>query len=100
MKIVEVINRATKDPKYAADLAAKASQVKTTSGILDPQNRDAWKELLKEFADGPEDLARLAVGIDNPKAGTTTTITTTGTITTAPCLFTTTTTTTTTAALQ
>jgi hypothetical protein len=102
MKLQEVIDRALGDPVFAAELAAKAGKAARSSrGIPTDFTADAWHELLEEFADSPEELARLVnVGIDNEKAGpttgTTTTTTTTITTTTTPFCATTTTTTTTT----
>jgi hypothetical protein len=105
VRINEVIDRALKDPVYASELAAKAGRVSRAAGGVtsDSPRGDEWRVLLAEFADGPEELARL-IPTDDPKtmkegittATTGTTTTTITTTTTLPCAITTTTTTTTT----
>jgi hypothetical protein len=104
MDIQTVIDRALGDPIFAAELAAKAgkaSKARSTQryGGL---HGDEWEDLLSEFADSPQELARMlssATEFDDQAITTATTGTTTTTITTTtslPCGITTTTTTTTT----
>jgi hypothetical protein len=93
--IQDVIDRALQDPIYAAELAAKAGKASRASGEEDLRG-DAWTALLQEFADSPEDLARMTGALDQEFATTGTTTTTITTTTSLPCSITTTTTTTTT----
>lgn len=104
MKIQPVIDRALKDPVFAAELAAKAgraSRDSATRSAADGLAGDAWEDLLRHFADSPEELARLTAPVAESDARgitttfTTTTTTTITTTTSLPCGITTTTTTTT-----
>ena len=60
MKVQEVVDRVVKDPKFAAELTKKVSRLSSTGNLRGPHNDEVWREILAEFADGPEELARLA----------------------------------------
>jgi hypothetical protein len=101
VKLQSVIDRALQDPIYAAELAAKAGLASRGGGSLQAQGEE-WRDLLAEFADGPEELGRLMASDQTttkgeffPTGTTTTTTTTITTTTSLPCGITTTTTTTT-----
>jgi hypothetical protein len=82
MKVDEVVDRAIKDPKFAAGLAEKVSRLTKTGEIRGSHNDNVWPEILKEFAETPEELARLSQ-VNDPVAGSTWWTTTVATITTA-----------------
>ncbi|MPZ96113.1 MAG: hypothetical protein GEU96_14680 [Propionibacteriales bacterium] len=101
MKIQPVIDRALQDPVFAAELASAAGKVSQQASPDAESVADGtpWRELMTYFADGPEELAKLAPtreGGGEEWAPTTTTTTTITTTTSLPCGITTTTTTTTT----
>jgi hypothetical protein len=92
MKLQEIIERAQRDESFASRLKAQA-----TRGGQAGVGTDAWEELMRNFAENPDELARLRVPgqeVKGAKIGKTTT-TTSLTATTIACTTTTTTTTTT-----
>jgi hypothetical protein len=95
MNIHDVIDRATKDPVYAAELAAKAGKAaRTKLHSMQDLAQGPWADVLAEFADGPEDLGRLTARFDEQDGSTwTTTSITSTTLTTTTWWCTTTTTT-------
>ena len=94
MKLQEVIDRAIQDPIYATELTAKVQRAARSGVTRESIRGEAWADALGEFAETPDELARI-VGTDGDveaSTWTTTTVTTTTcTTTTAPCLTTTTT---------
>lgn len=106
MDIQGVVDRALDDPIFAAELAAKAGKASRAMSTREAASApglhgDEWEDLLAEFAESPQELARMLSTVSQQEAGVTTatTGTTTTTITTTtslPCGITTTTTTTTT----
>jgi hypothetical protein len=92
-KFQSVIERATADPKFAAQLQADAV-IAQRAGFGEKE----WDRLVSHFADSPDELEQLRTPMRGIGAGermnTMTTLTTT-TITSLPCTTTTTTTTTT-----
>ena len=68
MKVQEVVDRVLRDPKFAAELTKKVSRLSSTGDLRGPHNDALWREILAEFADGPEELARLA-SVNDPIAG-------------------------------
>ena len=54
MKLVEVIERAITDKDFGQELKAKA-EAAYKAGV----DTDEWTDLMKEFAESPEELARL-----------------------------------------
>jgi hypothetical protein len=94
MKIQAVIERATQDPKFAAQLQADAV-IAQRAGFGEKE----WNQFISHFADSPDDLERLRTPMRGADAAerlnTWTTTTTTTTLTSVPCTMTTTTTTTT-----
>ena len=68
MKVQEVVDRVLKDPKFAADLTKKVSQLSSTGDLRGAHNNDVWRDILSQFAENPEELARLS-SVNNPIAG-------------------------------
>jgi hypothetical protein len=92
-KVQAVIERATKDPRFAAELQADAV-IAQRAGFGEKE----WDKFVSHFADSPDELEQLRTpmraGASAERMNTMTTLTTT-TITSMPCTMTTTTTTTT-----
>ena len=97
MKVQQVISRALTDESFARELSAKALAAAHVAPSRENVRGAEWTDILSEFAESPEELARLTSNFDQNDAGdgntwTTTSVTsTTATITTFPCLTTTTT---------
>lgn len=99
MKFQDVINRAIADPTFAAQLHEQAKAAARATETRKRTGGKEWEDLLRNFAESPQELAQLTGPSGNLMAGTTNTILTTFTVTSAGC-FTTTTTTTTTTQIQ
>jgi hypothetical protein len=99
MRIAEMQRRIVTDPEYAATLADKVLKLHADGVIRGEHKADAWRDVLGELAESPEELSRL-MAVNEPIEGQTwTTVSITSTITTTttmPCLTTTTTSVTTT----
>jgi len=94
MKLQEVIDRAVQDPIFAAELAGKAGRASRSGYSRESVRGEAWTDILNEFAETPDELARLVATADDARQSPwwiTTITTTTLTTTTAVCTTTTTT---------
>jgi|GEM_PF-3471744 hypothetical protein len=93
MKLQEIIERAQTDESFASRLKAQATRA-GQAGV----GTDAWEELMRNFAENPDELAQLKVlrgEVGGVAFNTTTTTTVTTFTTTVACTVTTFTTTTT-----
>ena len=88
MKVQEIVDRATKDPQFAEELAAKAmAAAQQMRGGTEP-NGEPWHQLISVFAEGPEELDRLKGPGQTVTAGTKRTTATLATTTTSICTVT------------
>jgi hypothetical protein len=93
MKLQDVIDRAVKDPIFAAELAGKVGRAARSGTTRESIRGEAWTDALNEFAETPEELARLVATADDETSPWWTTTITTTTLTTTTMFCTTTTTT-------
>jgi hypothetical protein len=93
MKIQEVIDRATTDPLFAAELAGKVGAAARSGTSRESIHGDAWNAALAVFAEDPDELARMVGASDEVGSPWWTTTITTTTLTTTTVFCTTTTTT-------
>ena len=81
--IAKVLEKASQDQKYAEDMARKYLKVGNGGEIRGEDKADAWRDLLSDFADSPEELARMVADSTSVTARRTWTTATTATFTCA-----------------
>lgn len=79
----KVIEKASQDQKYAEEMARKYLKVGNGGEIRGEDKADVWRDLLTDFADSPEELARMVADSTSVTAARTWTTATTATFTCA-----------------
>lgn len=60
MNIGRVIERLQTDAAYAESMRAKVSKLSSDGKTAGPHKADLWNDILADFAESPEELARLS----------------------------------------
>lgn len=77
----KVFERASTDQAYAAEMAAKYLKVGSGGSIRGADKEQAWRDLLQDFADSPEELSRMVADSTSVVAARTWTTATTAAFT-------------------